>query len=324
MQFRYGEALIQSELRAPLAANQCIGRRVLLAHVDGNPEEKLPDGSCPITLCRYGILEGSAKAGSYYVLKFRLAALVFSRAWNQLQDEIEPVKPRWNPDLGGLWCFETGVSIEPEKELDTRGMWEAVIRQLWRRPDFRGQHFFFALDGLYARKPDGLTEQTLNEGEYRLEADQEYELQILHWHPEGDSHTLAARSGMIVVKAESPQIHAITSPTLPVDSPYDLKAFRIRTALGTKTEYASLVVRMESSDAKPLDDQPELYIPIQVQPSLAKVFFITIGLAAALWLQQLVPVLIKQTALWAIVVASAGLALLASVIVIFGLKKPLS
>ena len=161
IQFRYSEHLIHADLLNPLAQNRCTGRQLIIGHVDGNPARTLSNGNCPITLCRYGTLTRSERSGSYFVLQIALGSMVLSHDWQAAQSDIEPLRPRrgdaentgtdvHHPGLAGLWCFETALTTVPERSLDSVGMWEAVVRQLWQSPDFDKQPLFYAVDGLYA------------------------------------------------------------------------------------------------------------------------------------------------------------------------------
>lgn len=335
IQFRYSEQLVHANLLKPFAQNQCNGRQLIIGHVDGNTARLMSDGSCPVTLCRYGTLTRSERSGSYFVLQIALGSMVLSHDWQAAQADIEPTRPRrrdaasagtdeHHPGLSGLWCFETALTTVPERSLDSVGIWEAVVKQLWQSPDFDKQPLFYAVGGLYEGPVGSPTRQGMSNGEFTLRADKEYELRLLHWHPEADSRPPLSRGSKMVVSVESPQLRSITSPQLPLDSPYDVKAYKVRTGQSTKEEFSSFVVRIVDEDGEPVGDQPELFLPARIQPSYVRVVVVVTALAALLWLQQLVPLLIKGTQDWATAAATLALAILAAFVVVFGLKKPLA
>jgi hypothetical protein len=335
IQFRYSEHLVHADLRESFTRDQCVGRNVLIGHVDGNPSRQLSDRACPVTLCRQGSFEQTQRSGSYFVLKITLGSVALTSDWDQSQSEIESVRPRHrddpdqgdpkpHPGLSGLWCFETMLTTTPMLNLDSVGIWETVVKQLWQSPDFQKQAFFFAIDGLYASDRRSVELQSMSEGHFTLRADKEYELRVLHWHPEADLRPALTRGTNMTVNVESPQLRPVTSPRLPVDSPYDVKAYRVRSGASTKEEFGSFVVKIEGEDGKPVSDQPEIFLPVRVRPSYVKIVALTVLLAALLWLQQLVPLLSKGPVDKLMAGVTFLIATIAAFVVVFGIKKPLS
>ena len=98
-----------------------------------------------------------------------------------------------------------------------------MITALSKRADFRNQPFFFRVTGLYARGKQ--SPETTVDGEYRLGAGKSYFVSILHWLPKGDGYEIPKDSGLLNVNVGSSDLHSVTAPRLPVDSPYDLKSF---------------------------------------------------------------------------------------------------
>jgi hypothetical protein len=88
IQFRYSEQLVHANLLKPFAQNQCNGRQLIIGHVDGNTARLMSDGSCPVTLCRYGTLTRSERSGSYFVLQIALGSMVLSHDWQAAQGEF--------------------------------------------------------------------------------------------------------------------------------------------------------------------------------------------------------------------------------------------
>lgn len=203
-------------------------------------------------------------------------------------------------------------------------MWETVVKQLWKSPDFEKQPFFFAIDGLYASKQRQPERQPISHGHFTLRADNEYELRVLHWHPDADARPSLTRGTNMSVSVESPQLRSITSPRLPVDSTYDMKVYRVRTSASTKAEFASFVIKIEGEDGKSLSDEPELLLPVRIRPSYLKISVLTILLAALLWLQQLIPLFSKGPVDWLVALATFVVSVIAAFVVVFGIKKPLS
>jgi hypothetical protein len=261
--------------------------------------------------------------------------MVLGHDWNEVQTEIEACRPRQrddgnqgsrehHPGLSGLWCFETALTTVPKRELDSIAVWETVVKQLWQSPDFQKQLCFFAFEGLYTMGHRPVERVSMSQGHFILRADKEYELRVLHWHPEADSHPPINRGSAMSVSVESPQLRPITTSRLPIDSPYDVKAYRVRTGTSTKEEFASFVVKIEGDDGKQTMDQPELFLPLRIQPSYLKVGVLTLVLAGLLWLQQLVPLLSKGPVDHVVAWVTLLISIAAAFVVVFGIKKPLS
>jgi hypothetical protein len=135
---------------------------------------------------------------------------------------------------------------------------------------------------------------------------------------------MPSNSALIKLEVSSPALVSITAPTLPIDSPYDLKSFHFQASDSTKLQFAALVVRIDSrTDGKPIETHPELYLPAKVKPATLRLFASALAIGVLLWLQQWLaatakgPIGAQNTAILLV------LALATAFIVVFGLKKPL-
>jgi|HubBroStandDraft_2_1064218.scaffolds.fasta_scaffold00775_3 hypothetical protein len=322
VQFRYSEDIIATSLRTPLARNEMCGAKVLLAHVDCNLAARQSNGLCTITPCRYSVLVSSRKLGSFYFLQFRVEEFAYWGDSASSQQEIRGDRPCWDNanQLSGLWCLEFEISEQAwlkEKQLEG---WQNVIKLLKKSEDFAKEPFFFAVEGLYVRGEEQPCEAT--DGEFVLRSERDYAIRIFHFHPDADKHKMTVGAGVIKVDVSQPQIEAVTSPTLPVASPYDLKSFHFRTAASPASRFGSIVVRCTQDGGEPNTSQPELFIPTKVKLAWFRATRLILAIAALLFAQQYLSAQAKGAVSEGIVVALVLLALATAVVAVLGLKKP--
>jgi len=197
-----------------------------------------------------------------------------------------------------------------------------VVTALRGTEDFREQPFFFAIEGLAVRKDKTLLEP--QHAEYHLKAETDYDLRIYHFHPEGDSKTMAGSAGVVKVELAAPYLEPVTNPAMSIDSPYDIKTFHMRTLSATKEEFASIVVRIDDRNTdKPFENQPELYIPVRVEQSFWRPFLVTLLLGGLLAIQQQVTIAVTKG--WpslSVTLGTCVLGLLIAAVAVLGLKRP--
>jgi len=325
IQFRYSEDLIPDHLLAPLAANQLVSTAVLLAHVDCTPEARRSDQKCPITPCRHGRLIRSTRIGHYFILRFCLAEFAPCSDGHKFDNQISSQRPTWNKTndkIEGRWCFEGPVDHQSCPRVNTTDAWQNIIIELARRKDFSAESFFFTVMGIYPRGGEEVLAPEC--GEFNFHADKNYEARIFHFHPPGDMRTMPTNSALIKVEVSSPQLVSITAPTLPIDSPYDLKSFHFQASDSAKLQFAALVIRIDNRvDGKPVETQPELYLPAKVKPATFRLLASALVIGVLLWLQQWLAAAAKGPISVKDIVFLLILALATGFIVVFGLKKPL-
>lgn len=329
IQFRYGQSLIAEDLREELAANQLAGSIVLLAYVDSTDAYKKEGVTCPVTPCRYATLENSSRIGSKFFLTFQLGAFAKSSPSSAVDEMLGNNSPKWTSgekglEVRGFSCFSiTAKPSLPESspEVET---WEALIRQLATRSDFKEELLFFVIEGVYERSKSEDKRQDPIKGEYRFKSDKDYSLRVFHLHPKRDNVAMPKSIGMMNVRFGAPQLSAITASALPVDSPYDLKHFRFRSGAVTREEFSSIVVGIEARETgRQIESQPDIYLPVRCVPAIWKPVIKMFVLALLLWAQQFVPLASKGEVAPFTSVVMVILAILISGFLVFGLKKPL-
>jgi hypothetical protein len=325
IQFRYAEDLIPGHLLDPLAKNQLASTPALLAHVDCTPEAPRSDQKCPITPCRYAHLIRSTRIGHYFILRFCLTEFAPCSDLHKFDTQISSQRPTWtktNDKIEGYWCFEGPVDHHTCPHVNTTEAWQNIIKELAQRKDFSTESFFFTVTGIYPRESEELLSP--ESGEFNFHANRNYEARIFHFHPPGDMRTMPTNSALIKVEVSSPQLESITAPTLPIDSPYDLKSFHFQASDSARLQFAALVIRIDNrADGKPVETQPELYLPAKVKPATFRLLASALAIGVLLWLQQWMAAAEKGPISVKDIVILLILALATAFIVVFGLKKPL-
>lgn len=329
IQFRYSKSLIAEDLRDDLAANRLAGSLVLLAHVDCTETYKKEGAACPVTPCRYAVLNTSSRIGSKFFLTLQLGAFTQEVQRTAINEALGGAPPRWTVvetglQTRGLWCFSAAIKSPVPETSPSVEAWEALVRQLCTHADFAAEPLFFVVEGMYERSRNGPVRQRTIQGEYRFKSDKDYSLCVFHLHPRRDNVAMPTSVGLMRVKFGEPQLTAITASALPVDSPYDLKYFRFRTGSVTREQFSSVVISVEGRESgKQLESQPEIYLPVRCVPLVWKSVTIMLVLAVLLWAQQFVPLASKGGVTFLTSVAMFILATLISGFLVFGLKKPL-
>jgi hypothetical protein len=243
-----------------------------------------------------------------------------------LSDAFGALAPRWTEakEPKGFWCFDAELPADALACSCRLESWQQIIKQLWERRDFHDEPLFFVVGGIYERSQDNLVQRHLRSGQYALNAGKDYELQVLHVHPEGDQRKMEEGIGSVRVTFGEPTLKAITSPILPVDSPYDLKRFRFRSQTELRASLSSVVIAvLDKNTGKPMESQPELYLPVRCTQNWGKPFFSAALIAVLLFAQQYLGLSSKGAVGAGTAVASLIIALFTAGFLVYGLKKPL-
>lgn len=328
IQFRYDEGIVDETLRENLTKNAMRKASALLCYLDCTAENPQEGQVCPVVPCRHAKLIDSTKVGRFFILRFCLGEFADCADIAKLETKLPSSKPHWKKKdavaevkPSGLWCFNADLSHECAKS-SAPEVWQATMTRLWRSKDFRAEEFFFNIEGIFERGER--TSLTADDGEFKLSAAKEYEAKVFHFHPDSDAHQVPTGTTILRVTPGSSDLTSITTPTLPIDSPYDLKSFHLRSGSPASTQYSSLTIRFENeSDAKAVPTQPQLFIPIKIVPSRIRLFLSTVVIAALLFLQQWISATAKGPIDHATTFVLGVLAVLTAALAVYSLKKPL-
>ncbi len=325
IQFRYDVVLIDSEIRGGLGQNALQDSSVLLAYVDCDPEDQ-SDGSRPIIPCRQAKLIGSTQLGQYFILRFELQSFADCRNSSALARVLAAKSPRRTAgQLQGMWAFSADFQALCGAS-DKIEVWQDIIKSLAGHKDFASERFFFTVTGIYPRGKGGAL--VPERGEFRLQSNSEYELRIFHFHPDSDAHGARSLSTVLKVVPGTNEIRAVTTPSLAIDSSYDLKSFHFRTHSPTTTDHTAFTVRFEGPAGEPDKPtepgrQPELFLPVTVSPSILRLGISLVALTLLLFGQQWIAATAKGAISQQTTSILCLLALFTAWVVVFGLKKPL-
>jgi hypothetical protein len=328
IQFRYDESLIEGNLRTGLAANEVRNAQALLCYLDCSADAPSEGEICPSIPCRHAVLLDSTKIGHFFMLRFRLGDFVDCPNRPSFEARTKVSNPRWKrkPNSGslsptGLWCFRADLAQTCRRSSNAE-TWQSIIERLWRSKDFATEEFFYKVEGIIERgRRSTLSAQ---KGEFTLKGAKEYEVKIFHYHPQSDAKERRVGGIQLIVKPGSNDLTSITSPSLPVDSSYDLKSFHIRSSSNVVTQYTSLTIRFENEkDGAVVASQPQLFLPMRVVPSLTRLFLSTFMIAGLLFLQQWTSATAKGPIDRHTTFVLGALAALTAVAAIYSLKKPL-
>jgi hypothetical protein len=328
IQFRYDEDLIEAKLRVGLDANEMKNAEALLCYLDCSADAP-PEGQiCSSIPCRHGVLIDSTRIGHYFMLRFRLEDFADCPNLSSFESRTKASNPRWKREqesrrLGpiGLWCFYADLAQTCGRSSSAE-TWQSIIASLWQKKDFAEEEFFFKVEGIFERGRRSAL--SAHKGEFTLRGAKDYEVKIFHFHPRSDAQGTGVWGILLIVRPGSNDLGSITSPSLPVDSSYDLKSFHIRSSSNVVTQYTSLTIRFENEkDGAILASQPQLFLPMRVVPSFTRLFVSTFLIAGLLFLQQWISASAKGPIDWHTTSVLGALAVLTAVAAVYSLKKPL-
>jgi hypothetical protein len=262
----------------------------------------------------------SRQLGAFFFLQFSLHEFAPCDDIESFQTCIKGNRPHWaSNDLVGHWCFESALAVQGCAKQATLDGFQAVIRSLWRREDFADEPFFFAVDGPYVRGTSDAIKSS--RGEFLLNSDKEYAVNIFHFHPDGDEHPMPTSAGILKVDMAAEQLKSVTRPTAQIESPYDLKTFYFRTSRVMRNESASIVFSIECNSGGPLESQPEIFLPMKIKPSWFKNVVSVVLIAGLLFFQQFLSATAKGPIGFSTTAVLLLLAIATALIVVFGLQK---
>ena len=309
------------------------GSQVLLAYVDTNPDPARPDFSCPVVPARFSSLIGSDLLGQFLILRFRLAEFVECANKAELLQTFASKNPAFTASkLGGFWCFPADFAKECMKSTNMK-TWQDIVRTLSHFKDFGSEEYFMTLTGIFKARSEAPVAP--KNGEFQLKANQEYAVKIFHFHPESDDHKMPLISTVLRVTAGSDDIKALTSPSLAIDSAYDLKAFFLRMPSPLTSDYTSITVSVENSSAATdapgvapevgtkFAPKPELFLPVKIVPSSLRYLLSILVMSALLFCQQYIAATSKGEIPHRTTEYLGVLAILTAVLAVYTLKKPL-
>lgn len=323
LQYRYSADIVDSSLQQQLKQNALKGSEVLLAHVDLATERT--DGPAHVTPVRKAVLQESQQLGNYFILRFQLWGYAVVDDIASFQKTLPVNGPHWEGhELKGLWCLavQEHRGWAAKSHLDA---FQEVTRALCVVKEFREQPFFIGVEGIFARNSDARIKAT-EEGDFVVGSGSDFEMRIFHFHPDHDHVQWQQKIATIELDATEPLISTVMNQKLAVDSPYDLKRILFKAGeVAGLAKFGTIVVRVVDDTKKELDPdpkQPELVVPLKIEPAWARTVFQIAGLSLLLFLQQYVSAsatrnigVVRAAVLVVLAIATAAVA-------VFAIKPP--
>lgn len=270
IQFRYEKSIVEDSIIN--ATDQMHGQSALVCSL--NVQDTFPDegGQHAVIPIREVVIDRVWSVGSTIVVALRVYGFAhvsdlesFRKSFYVSQHPPRNADPK--AESGGKWFFEAPDELEASiphgVELSS---WEAITQQLIAIPQFRREPFFWTVLGL----KEGMAEALEADGTFgawpdSLRLDTFYTLAIYVYRPslhEDSSDNELERtgwSGHLLISSDPPTT-SLSSSTIEVDSPYDLKrwSFQIKRPHLTYWDQGWLRIGVEVADKSMLADQEKL------------------------------------------------------------------
>jgi hypothetical protein len=323
IQFRYAATWIAPSIASQLderkKRKRLRGTQSLIAYIDQADPGKDPE----IVPCRYATLVDVAKLGRTTSLRLEFGDFAYAADLPQLNESLssrvsEALPRRVDGRMEGCYwlALEGGLAeVTRSSNLDT---WEMIVEQLASRSDFQQERFFYTLEGLV----DVATEKRLRpKGNLcALRPSREYDLEIYHYHPtEGDPDTFLSAT------TSEPSISFAMTPEVLLDSRYDLKRIRLRTASPMSAERGVLTLRRRRRSEN--DSEWQFDLPVRLRGAVLRRLGVGLLIGVLLAVSSVVaaysnPKLSDADQL-TIALVGGGASLLAGVAAAFGLRRSL-
>jgi hypothetical protein len=243
LQFRYEKDLVPGGLQTRLAKNELTGIEVCIAYLDRTDTGETPE----IIPCRLAILVESRVAGDMVLLDLRLGEFWISRDIQAFNRDVRGASsnlPHWaGRNLQGVFCqMITSVPTSLIKTAEITD-WQYIVRALKEHKDFADEPFFYYVVSL--REAGVAKDLELIDNAYSLKAGKSYRLRVIQFGPGSHLDSLpVGKTYWLLARSDDEQILFTATNEVAIDSPYDEKSIRFRTAHPThKTDSALTLLR---------------------------------------------------------------------------------
>lgn len=234
LQFRYNMRWVAQALHDRTKANSLKGQEACIAYIDQSPGDKIP-GIAPV---RAATILSTEVQGDFCVVEFELAGFAFAKdleAFNKQLRTLSGNLPNWiDGSVRGHYLEEIDrKTLALEMNADS-GQWQGICKALVAFPDFQAQRLFYRLEGVRHVATGRPAE--CDEGVLHLCAGDLYDLQLLHYSPKKLVFPEPLKNdglNWLVTDADEKALTFVSTRSLAVDSDYDVKTVRVRTALAT-------------------------------------------------------------------------------------------
>lgn len=234
LQFRYNLRWVAQALHDRTKGNSLKGVEACIAYVDQSRSDRIPD----IAPVRAATILSTEVQGDFCVVEFELAGFAFAsdiEAFNKQLRTLSGNLPNWvGGSVKGHYLEEIDrKTLALEMNADT-GQWQSICKALVAYPAFQGQKLFYRLETV--RHVATGQPAKCDDGVLRLCAGDLYELQLLHFSPTKLAFPEVLKNdclNWLVMDADEKVLTFVSTRSLAVDSDYDVKTVRVRTAATT-------------------------------------------------------------------------------------------
>ena len=228
IQFRYAVKWIAPTIASQLddrnQRKKLRGTRILIAYVDQADLSADPE----IVPCRYAKLVDVVRLGHTSSLQLELGAFAHAEDLAQVNEALrakaaDHLPRRVAGEVEGCYWVEMDDQVAGLTDSrDPRGV-DLVVGQLAPRSDFREDRFFYTVADLVDLGNDKVV--VAKDNLCKLRPSRTYDLEIYHYHP-----TVGDPDSFLSVTTSADSVSFAMTPEIVLDSKYDLKRVRLRTA----------------------------------------------------------------------------------------------
>jgi len=319
LQFRYALRWIDGNIQSLIQRDEHVkGKPCLIVYIDQQDNSKAPE----LIPCRYATIVEANAHGSTASLVLALEEYAYAKDLTAFNNEMKKMAnaalPTWqsNGEIAGFYWFR--IDEKPTTVTNSLDLaeWEKIVEQIASRPDFKDENCFYTMVEIVP--VDCKETVAMRDGVYELKPNQEYELRIYHFHPE------RIANATIQLKGSRKWFKFITSPTIILDSRYDLKRVRIITGKPREKKRAILTILRTGGDR---NASVEFDLPLLICGTYLHTLGYGILLGILLAGPQIVGTLFNlrlpcQNVI-GIIIMSVIMGLVAGIFAAFGLRKPI-
>lgn len=324
LQFRYRTKWVTEGVQRKIKEGKLRGEDVLIAYADQSSPGQ-DDQPVELVPVRKATVTTASRPGSTISLTFKLGPIVRSGQLTSFNNEVQNLSgqaiPRWaSGKATGSYCVEIPSLPTHIIEADRLNEWEQLIDELAGRSDFAAEPTFVTVLGFpeekqfLQRSPD----YTHLPWPTRIQPGRDRRLVLYHYRPESS----AGKQSEVEIKIRTGRGLELRSiERARIDSPYDVKTFRIASASRISRGWTSWIeVQQVADDNVLLGFETQVNVAGAVLKSLGLSAFIALALTGS----QVWPIL-EANFSDAITGASIGIATVANLMVglaaVFGLRR---
>lgn len=289
LQFRYDTRWISDKTMEMIEGGHLVGQGVIIAYIDQSKADESVEGRyIDVIPVRIAKVSDAAVTGSTVALEFTIGTVAHAADLPAFNQELESLSggalPKWvGKEPKGKYCAE--LTSEPANLEETTGIeqWQKTVIQLTEHDEFREESTFFTVLGLLSESERRTIGVKLAHAGWKqkVSPNSDNELLVYHFHankPPADV-TLSATVGE--------GLELASSPTVSIDSRYDLKRFRVRSLDPPLSRGSWISIGLKKKDSLELD----IEIATTVKSDFFRRFVTGLVIASGLTATQAVAVL---------------------------------